>query len=76
MNLRSRISQIEAVAPVRTLEIHAVDEDDYSEKLLLSGIGAGPVHVIGTVTCEPIERNETLSTHEEYLELLYDKERA
>ena len=70
MNLHTRISRIEAVDPVRTLEIHAVDEDDYSEKLLLSDIGAGPVRVIGTVTGQPIERNETLLTHEEYLELL------
>ena len=70
MNLHTRISRIEAVDPVRTLEIHAVDEDDYSDKLLLSDIGAGPVRVIGTVTGQPIERNETLLTHEEYLELL------
>ena len=70
MNLHARISRIEAVDPVRTLEIHAVDEDDYSEKLLLSDIGAGPVRVIGTVTGQPIERNEMLLTHEEYMELM------
>ena len=70
MNLHARVSRIEWAAPVRTLKIHAVDEDDYAEKLLLSGLGAGPVHVIDSVTGEPIERNETLLTHEEYLELL------
>ena len=71
MNLHARMSRIEATScPVRTLEIYATDEDDYSEKLLLSDIGAGPVRVIGTVCGEAMERNETLLTHEEYLELL------
>ena len=71
MNLHTRICRIEAASdPVRRLEIHAVDEDDYSDKLLLSNIGAGPVRVIGTVSGEPIERDETLLTHEEYLELI------
>ena len=71
MNLHARMSRIEATScPVTTLEIHATDEDDYHEKLLLSGSGPGPVHVIGTVCGEPIERDETLLTHEEYLELI------
>ena len=71
MNLHARMSRIEATScPVSTLEIHATDEDDYHEKLLLSGVGAGPVHIIGTVSGEPIEGDETLLTHEECLELL------
>lgn len=70
MNLHARLSRIEAAAPVRMLEIHAVDQYDYTEKLLLSGIGAGPARVIGTLAGQPIERDETILPFEEVLELL------
>ena len=71
MNIHARIARIVSKEPpLRTLEIHAVDEDDYCEKLLLSGLGPGPVHSTGTVSGPPIDRTAMLLSHEEYLELL------